>query len=99
MGRGRIVYKRGITMARKAKRGERVVTIIDKRVTSDIVIDTDTHMVIQGPVYQELYALSKASFEGQYEDRASHAVSTESARVEQAKEKLLATQGFQAYSP
>merc|ERR1712217_927427 len=53
----------------------------------------------QGPVYQELYALSKASFERQYEDRATRTFSTESAGVEQAKEKLLATQGFQAYIP
>lgn len=65
---GRVVNKSGTRLARPAKRGEEVLTIINGEVVSKTVVKDDTSMVIrQESADHELYVLDAIKFSANYD--------------------------------
>lgn len=91
---GRLMYKVEPCMSRPGKRGERVVTCVTGRITSDVVIQDDTSMVVRAPTMdQELYVLTRDKFLANW--------LPEPAELDQGTpvNRLLAVQGFKLYKP
>merc|ERR1712137_1151116 len=91
---GQIMYKVRDVFARPGVRGERVVTCVDGRVISDVVIEEDTSVVVRAKSADcELYVLSREKFIDNYE--TSGEVELGNAPVKQ----ILRSRGFQKYHP
>merc|ERR1712190_618066 len=79
-------------MVRPAEMGERVVTSLDGRVTSTIIVRDDTSVVVRG-VGREVYVLSKAKFEQGWDPKP---IESPTANVDPVQQMLL-SQGYREH--
>jgi len=77
---------------RLAIKGERIVTCVNGRVTSKIVVSDDTSYVVRG-VQGELYVLTLDRMKANYE------LAGTPLKIQTAMDKLLVSQGFKQHMP
>jgi len=91
---GRLMVKVEPCMSRPGKMGERVVTWVNPRVISDVVIQDDTSMVVRAPTMdRELYVLSQEKF------LANWIPEPQELDLSNPVNRLLAEKGFKHYRP
>jgi len=92
--KGRLMRKTRPGLIRQGKRGERVMTVVNGRITSDVKIEDDTSMVVRAPtVDQELYVLSRDKFE------ANWALPGQVIPDDCWENRQLSARGFMRYMP
>jgi hypothetical protein len=74
MAEGKLMYKSMPALIRKATRGECVETCVNGRITSELIVGDDESMVVRGPVFNELYVLSKEKFVANWQQTGSDIV-------------------------
>lgn len=90
--KGSLMVKFGTVLMRQAKRHESVVTCIHGRVVASVLVTDEDSKVVQGDLH-ELYVLSKAKVEENYESSVQEIDGNGPLDV------LLKSQGFKRYTP
>jgi hypothetical protein len=90
---GRLMTKSTPTPIRPGKKGERVTTCVNGRVTAELVIQDDTSMVVRAPIHQELYVLPRNVFEDNY------LLPGRQVEGDGSLQKLLRSTNFKLYTP
>jgi len=91
--RGQLMHKVRPALIRPGRLGERVVTCVQGRVISDVVIKDETSVVVRGSAFHELYTLTREKFE------ANWIVKGEEIEGSSPKSRLLRSQGFRQHWP
>eukprot|EP00401_Gymnodinium_catenatum_P038045 CAMPEP_0117473482 /NCGR_PEP_ID=MMETSP0784-20121206/8794_1 /TAXON_ID=39447 /ORGANISM="" /LENGTH=722 /DNA_ID=CAMNT_0005267683 /DNA_START=57 /DNA_END=2225 /DNA_ORIENTATION=- len=92
--RGQLMTKTEPAFIRPGIKGEQVMTYVNGRVTSDVTIEDDDSFVVQAPtVDRELYVLSRAKFEANWEQPGMDIAETS------FQSTVLKSRGFKQYVP